>query len=129
MTSEPSTQRVIDAVAPPSLGRPLDATGWYEGGDGMLAAVHRWDRRLDWGSGGPNFFASTVVVRLGELADERLRLRTTSPERATRPGPAPSSASRSGPSCTSRPIECRNRGRSPPPLIDWTSCRTEGLGT
>jgi hypothetical protein len=75
MTSEPSTQRVIDAVAPPSLGRPLDATGWYEGGDGMLDAVHRWDRRLHWGSGGPNFFASTVVVRLGELADERLRLR------------------------------------------------------
>jgi hypothetical protein len=75
MTSEPSTQRVIDAVAPPSLGRELDATGWYEGGDGMLDAVHRWDRRLHWGSGGPNFFASTIVVRLGELADERLRLR------------------------------------------------------
>ena len=55
MTAEPSTQRVIDAVAPPSLRRPHDATGWHEGGDGMLDAVRRWDRRLSWGSGAAEF--------------------------------------------------------------------------
>jgi hypothetical protein len=87
MTAEPPTQRVADAVRAPAVRRLVDPASWYEGGDGMLEAVRRWDRRLDWGSGGSERFASTVAVRIGELADERLRLRhgitrATDPDRA-----------------------------------------------
>jgi hypothetical protein len=86
-TAEPAMQRVADAVRAPVAKRLIDPGGWYEGGDGMLEAVRRWERRLDWGSSAPERFSATVVIRLGELADERLRLRhgitrATDPARA-----------------------------------------------
>jgi len=57
--------------------------------DGMLQAVRRWDRRLDWGATAAERFGFTVAGRLGELADERLRqrhsmTRATDPVRARR---------------------------------------------
>ncbi len=72
---EPDSRRVVDAVRAPARTGTLDVAGWYEGGDGMRDAIRRWDRRLDWGSGSADRFQGTVVNRLGELADERLRLR------------------------------------------------------
>lgn len=60
-------------TATPRILRIRDPNGWYLGGDGMLAAVRRWDRRLDWGLTHPARFASTTLPRLGELVDERLR--------------------------------------------------------
>jgi hypothetical protein len=75
VTAEPAWQRTHNAVRPPAGLRRIDPGGWYEGGDGMLEAIRRWDRRLDWGSSGPQRFGATAAVRLGDLADERLRLR------------------------------------------------------
>jgi hypothetical protein len=85
-TAEVDGQRVADAVRPPS-SQGIDPVGWYEGGDGMLVAIRRWDRRMEWGSVSADRFAATVAVRLGELADERLRLRH-SITRATDPARA-----------------------------------------
>ena len=56
-------------------------------GDGMLEAVGRWDRRLDWSTTNAERFGSAVSRRLGEVADERLRqrhglTRTSDPARA-----------------------------------------------
>jgi hypothetical protein len=87
MTAEPESRRVVDAVRAPARTGILDVAGWYEGGDGMRDAIRRWDRRLEWGSGSPDRFQATVVDRLGELADDRLRLRhfitrTSDPVRA-----------------------------------------------
>jgi hypothetical protein len=85
MTAEPASQRISDAVRGPSS---LFARGdWYGGGDGMLVAIRRWDRRMEWGAESPERFAATVLLRLGELTDERLRLRhsitrATDPSRA-----------------------------------------------
>jgi hypothetical protein len=85
-TAEVAGQRVADAVRGPA--RPaIDPDGWYEGGDGMLVAIRRWDRRMEWGSMSADRFTATVSVRLGELADERLRLRH-SITRATDPARA-----------------------------------------
>ncbi len=89
VTAEPNWQRSRDAVRPPSGIRRIEPGGWFGDGDGMLNAVRRWDRRLDWGATAPERFAATVCVRLGEVADERLRqrhgiTRRTDPARARR---------------------------------------------
>lgn len=68
-------------------GRLLGTAGWYHADDGMVEAIHRWDRRLDWGSTAPERFAHTMSGRLGDLVDERLRqrhgfTRATDPRRA-----------------------------------------------
>jgi hypothetical protein len=60
---------------------------WYEGGDGMVEAVGRWDRHLSWGAMGGDRFSFTMGRELGELVDERLRqrygfTRATDPVRA-----------------------------------------------
>jgi hypothetical protein len=72
-SGEPDWLRARDVIRPVRVRRRHQAGGWYEGGDGMLDAVHRWDRRLDWGVSAPERFGATVGGRLGELADERLR--------------------------------------------------------
>lgn len=72
-TAEPGWLRAREAVRPVQVRRRNEPGAWYEGGDGMLDAVRRWDRRFDWGTGAPERFAATVGARLGELADERLR--------------------------------------------------------
>lgn len=88
--SEPFWLRVGDLVRPLRVpGRDPGAV--YEGGDGMAAAVRRWNRLLEWGATGvmtdSGRFARTVGTPLGELVDERLRqrhgiTRATDPARA-----------------------------------------------
>jgi len=69
-TAEPKWRRTRDTVrsGPATAVLPAD-------GDGMLDAVGRWDRRLDWGTTSVQRFDVTVVRRLAEIADERLRQR------------------------------------------------------
>lgn len=69
---EPAWCRVGDLVRPP-VGRAT----WSDGGhrDGMVTAILRWDRRLDWGNGYTERFSATLLPRLWELANERLRQR------------------------------------------------------
>jgi hypothetical protein len=68
---EPRWQRTRDLVRGPAWA----AEELRQDGDGMLEAVARWDRRLDWGTTNAERFGSAVARRLGELADERLRQR------------------------------------------------------
>jgi len=89
MTAEPAWQRTRDVVRPPGPTRRIEPGGWFADADGMLQAVRRWDRRLDWGATAAERFGFTVAGRLGELADERLRqrhsmTRATDPVRARR---------------------------------------------
>lgn len=88
---EPSWLRTRDLVRPLAVRRRREPGSAYEGGDGMAAAVRRWQRRLEWGATGaiadPGRFARTVGAPLGELVDERLRqrhgiTRASDPERA-----------------------------------------------
>jgi hypothetical protein len=80
---EPRWQRTRDLVRGPRYG----ADDGRADGDGMLEAVGRWDRRLDWGTSTGDRFGAAVGRRLGEIADERLRqrhalTRSSDPERA-----------------------------------------------
>ena len=68
---EPRWQRTRDLVRGPAWA----TEELRQDGDGMLEAVARWDRRLDWGTTNAERFGSAVARRLGELADERLRQR------------------------------------------------------
>jgi hypothetical protein len=72
-TAEPTWLRARDLVRPVRVRRHDELGLWHSFDDGMIDAVHRWDRRLDWGGADPERFAHTVGIRLGELADERLR--------------------------------------------------------
>ena len=75
VVSESPSIRARDLVRSPHGIRQITPGGWYEGGDGMLNAVRRWDRRLDWGATALERFNHTMPGRLGELVDERLRQR------------------------------------------------------
>jgi hypothetical protein len=87
LVAEPRGLQATDLVRPVQIRRRLSAEDWYEGGDGMVEAVRRWDRHLSWGSVGGERFSHTVGKQLGELVDERLRqrygiTRATDPHRA-----------------------------------------------
>jgi hypothetical protein len=91
MVSEPPWLVVRDLVRPVEVPRRRQPRAAYEGGDGMAAAMRRWNRLLEWGVTGvvtdPGRFARTVGTPLGELVDERLRqrhgiTRATDPARA-----------------------------------------------
>ncbi|HEY7224517.1 MAG TPA: hypothetical protein VH561_13150 [Micromonosporaceae bacterium] len=87
LVSEPEWLRAADLVRPVRVHRRLQPGGWYEGGDGLVAAVRRWDRQIEWGSTGPARFANTVGTHIGEVVDERLRqrygiTRASDPQRA-----------------------------------------------
>ena len=75
VTAEPEWRQLARAVHPTTGPKRIDPAGWYEGDDGMVVAINRWDRRMEWVAGSPERFAGTVGVHLGELADERLRIR------------------------------------------------------
>jgi hypothetical protein len=82
------------AAPPPSRAKArrlvsLPDDGAYHWGnvDGLRAATSRWENRLDFGVDDPARFARVVQSRLGEIVDERLRLRhgftrATDPPRA-----------------------------------------------
>ena len=73
--AEPDWLRARETIAPLQVRRRNQPGGWYEGGDGMVEAVRRWDRRLEWGTRDGDRFAYTMGRQLGELVDERLRQR------------------------------------------------------
>jgi hypothetical protein len=70
---EPTWRRVGDLVHHPVEGSLITPGGWTGNTDGMLDAIRRWDRRLEWGATSPQRYAYTVAPRLGELADQWLR--------------------------------------------------------
>jgi hypothetical protein len=87
LTAEPGWRRTSTIIRPLRRARRIDHENWYAGGDGMLDAIQRWHRRLEWGVTAPERFDHTVRVPLGEIVDERLRqrhgfTRTSDPARA-----------------------------------------------
>jgi hypothetical protein len=73
LIAEPSWRSAADFVRPVLAGAGSTSVGWFGGGDGMLEAIRRWSRRLEWGATSPERYALTVAGRLGELADYQLR--------------------------------------------------------
>jgi len=67
-----STSELVREVSGSKLIAP---GGWSESEDGMLEAIRRWDRRLEWGSSSPERFAHAMTPKLGELVDDWLRQR------------------------------------------------------
>lgn len=57
----------------PKASDPLAADA--ELADRMYLSMTRWDTRLEWTEHDPGRFAQVVRTRLGDLADERLRLK------------------------------------------------------
>lgn len=87
LVAEPLGLAAADLVRPVVVQRRHEPGAWYEGGDGVVEAVGRWDRRLGWGEMDGPRFAHTVGRALGELVDERLRqrygvTRATDPDRS-----------------------------------------------
>ncbi|MEU8422555.1 hypothetical protein AB0C15_16940 [Micromonospora sp. NPDC048835] len=64
---------------PPGGGRvgAGEEDGSYNWGarDALRSAINRWEWPLDWSSTRPERFTGTVLPRIGELADERMRLK------------------------------------------------------
>jgi hypothetical protein len=81
-------RRVGDLVRGASGTGLISPGGWtLSSDDGMLQAIRRWDRRLEWGATNPARYAHTVAPQLGELADQWLRqrhglTRASDPDRA-----------------------------------------------
>lgn len=83
---EPPWLRTAEVVERLTGPRGTDEAA-AESRDGMIDAIRRWERRLDWGLMVPLRFSETISRRLGAVADERLRqrhgiTRTTDPLRA-----------------------------------------------
>ena len=71
----------VSEVAPPAA-RPGSRSGGEERGDyrwvgtdSLRAAVRRWEQRLGWSQSDADRFSRNVLPVIGELTDERLRLR------------------------------------------------------
>ncbi|MEV4655402.1 hypothetical protein [Micromonospora sp. NPDC049301] len=64
---------------PPAGGRVAtgEEDGSYNWGarDALRGAINRWEWPLDWSTTRPERFTSVVLPRIGELADERMRLK------------------------------------------------------
>jgi hypothetical protein len=74
--SERRWRRVGDLVRGVTGTRLISPGGWSLGSDdGMLQAIRRWDRRIEWGATNPARYAHTVAPQLAELVDDRLRQR------------------------------------------------------
>lgn len=83
--------KAVSDVAPPPLPRrgPGNGTGGAAeaSGDSLRTAVRRWEYQLGHAQNEPDRFSRIVLPALGELTDERLRLRhgitrATDPQRA-----------------------------------------------
>ncbi|PWR05341.1 hypothetical protein DKT68_27525 [Micromonospora acroterricola] len=78
-----AVRRVTALVAPPppppAGGRVAtgEEDGSYNWGsrDALRTAINRWEWPLDWSTTRPERFSGTVLPRLAELADERMRLK------------------------------------------------------
>jgi hypothetical protein len=74
-------RRTLGAVAAPPLPllkAPLEQPDEHGDGtlaDGLFLAVNRWDTRLSWTDRDRVAFGTTILPRLAEIMDERLRLR------------------------------------------------------
>ncbi|MFC0508068.1 hypothetical protein [Micromonospora costi] len=90
-----AVRRVVAALAPGPLPPPVrpipgdtaDATGDVADRDALRSAINGWEWPLEWSDTRPERFTGVILPRLGELADERLRLkhgvtRETDPLRA-----------------------------------------------
>ncbi|PYC74421.1 hypothetical protein C7C45_05560 [Micromonospora arborensis] len=64
---------------PPAGGRAAtgEEDGSYNWGarDALRSAINRWEWPLDWSNTRPERFTEVVLPRIGELADERMRLK------------------------------------------------------
>ncbi|WP_406075062.1 hypothetical protein [Micromonospora sp. NBC_01638] len=68
------------APPPPPPGRRVgkgEEDGSYNWGarDALRGAINRWERPLDWSNTRLERFTEVVLPRIGELADERMRLK------------------------------------------------------
>ncbi|WP_406077354.1 hypothetical protein [Micromonospora sp. NBC_00858] len=78
-----AVRRVTALLAPPPPPPPGGrvATGEDDGSynwgarDALRAAINRWEWPLDWSNTRPERFSSVILPRIGELADERMRLK------------------------------------------------------
>ncbi|MER7458309.1 hypothetical protein [Micromonospora sp. NPDC126480] len=82
-----AVRRIVTALAfparnPPPAGTPTpvrlsadDGTWNWAAMDALRAAINSWETPLDWSATRPERFNQVILPRLGELADERLRLR------------------------------------------------------
>ncbi|WBB64954.1 hypothetical protein [Micromonospora sp. WMMD812] len=79
-----AVRRVVAALAPPppSPARPRaratavdDGTWNWNDRDALRTAINGWEVPLDWSATRPERFTEVILPRLGELADERLRLK------------------------------------------------------
>jgi hypothetical protein len=74
---------IVGGLAPPPLPRAAgrrrtaadEGTWHWQGTDGLLSAVRRWEQQLNWAQSDAGRFSRNVLPVLAELADERLRLR------------------------------------------------------
>ncbi|MCG5438921.1 hypothetical protein [Micromonospora foliorum] len=78
-----AVRRVTALLAPPppppggSRVGGGEEDGSYNWGarDALRSAINRWEWPLDWSATRPERFSGTVLPRIGELADERMRLK------------------------------------------------------
>ncbi|MEV1332251.1 hypothetical protein AB0J20_22070 [Micromonospora costi] len=90
-----AVRRVVAALAPgplpppvrPASGDTADAAADVGDRDALRSAINGWEWPLEWSNTRPERFTGVILPRLGELADERLRLkhgvtRETDPLRA-----------------------------------------------
>jgi hypothetical protein len=88
-------RRAVALVAPPAIkvyaSRPAGEEdgnyNWAAAGDGLSAAVRRWENRLAWADREPDRFVRSPQPKLAQIVDERLRQRhgftaTSDPKRA-----------------------------------------------
>ncbi|MEU4470108.1 hypothetical protein [Micromonospora sp. NPDC023888] len=78
-----AVRRVTALLAPPpplpagGRGGTGEEDGSYNWGarDALRTAINRWEWPLDWSTTRPERFTGVVLPRIGELADERMRLK------------------------------------------------------
>lgn len=63
------------ARLPPDPARDDGSYNWSGTSDALRDSVNRWETKLVWSKGEPDRFANGVLPAIGELVDERLRLR------------------------------------------------------
>ncbi|RAN95174.1 hypothetical protein GAR06_05337 [Micromonospora saelicesensis] len=78
-----AVRRVTALLAPPPPPPPArqagagEDDGSYNWGarDALRGAINQWERPLDWSANRTERFTEVVLPRIGELADERMRLK------------------------------------------------------